>query len=47
MRRRALLFAGVLMTAIARAQGAAWPGWKQWRSTLIVGFLLLIGATAY
>jgi len=37
------LFAGVLMTAIARAQGAAWPGWKQWRSTLIVGFLLLIG----
>ena len=37
------VLAGILMTAIALAQGAAWPGWKQWRSTLISGFLLLVG----
>lgn len=37
------MLAGILMTAMARGRGAPWPSWKQWRSTLIVGFLLLVG----
>lgn len=37
------LLAGAIMTAWARARGAAWPTQRQWRSTLVVGFLLLVG----
>ncbi|MDT8305164.1 MAG: EamA family transporter [Anaerolineae bacterium] len=37
------LLAGALMTGLARARGAQMPTWRQWRSTLIVGFLLLVG----
>jgi drug/metabolite transporter (DMT)-like permease len=37
------LLAGAIMTAWARSRGAAWPTRRQWRSTLVVGFLLLVG----
>jgi drug/metabolite transporter (DMT)-like permease len=37
------LLAGALMTGLARARGAEWPTRRQWRSTLVVGFLLLVG----
>lgn len=37
------LLAGTIMTAWARSRGAPWPTSRQWRSLLVVGFLLLVG----
>jgi drug/metabolite transporter (DMT)-like permease len=37
------LLAGSIMTVWARSRGAEWPTRRQWRSTLVVGFLLLVG----
>ncbi|MDX1662525.1 MAG: drug/metabolite exporter YedA [Candidatus Promineifilaceae bacterium] len=37
------LSAGAIMLAIARSRAAPWPTWRQWRSTLVVGALLLMG----
>jgi drug/metabolite transporter (DMT)-like permease len=37
------LLAGSIITVWARSRGAGWPTRRQWRSTLVVGFLLLVG----
>ena len=37
------LLAGAIMTIWARSRGSEWPTRRQWRSTLVVGFLLLVG----
>jgi drug/metabolite transporter (DMT)-like permease len=37
------LIAGALLTAWSLWQGAARPTWRQWRSTAIIGGLLLVG----
>ena len=36
------LSAGALLFAWTTVRGAGWPRWVQWRSALIVGFLLLV-----